>query len=666
VARQKATKKAEKPALSRSLIQNVWFFPAVLSLFLVLLTCLRISGSSIGIYNTTFYGQSKDPALLLNGPESIRSDEWLVTTQLTMAQHAAGYPRVNPNIDSGRDMSVVGDAPYKDWSSLFRPQNLAFFVLPFENAYAFKWWLLLYLVITSCYFFTLRILPGKKLFAAIFGTAVGLSPFLFWWYQTGTLACIFYSLFILILVMRIINGEKIRFLGSVGARYSYLGYTIGLAYLVACFALILYPPFQIPIAIVTAFFGIGLFLDSYGSKRVLLSRESMLKLSVFLASIVMALVIVFVFFHTRQSVVSAITNTVYPGKRTVQTEGSSGYEILSTFLQPQLQRLNRAANYYTNQSEASNFILLLPFLFIPGCYLLYKEYRKDRRLNWPLLSIQLCIILFLAYLFVPAFKPLYRLFALDKVANVRLFIGLGLAGVIQMLLILKSLEVLKLPTKKLNIGAGLYVLVCAITVAWVGLYARTKYPEFIRSLLLIGSLGFLFCSIIFCFLSRRALLGSIIFLLFSIGCTYRIHPVYRGMGPLYNGDIIRVIDRVSKPGDSWAALDSLYYENFPAIANRDALSGVKPYPDVSFWRQVAGSKDDYYYNRYAHVIFNEEIKSDFVLGSPDSFQVRFACTPFIKQNLDFALSTHQLNLPCTREVQEVHYPALTFYLYKVD
>jgi hypothetical protein len=666
VTKSKKRNELVEPSFIRRLANSVWLFPSILLLILIILTSLRISGSSIGIYNTSFYGGAKDSNLLLNGPESIRSDEWLVTTQLTIAQHAAGYPRVNPNIDSGRDMSVVGDAPYKDWSSVFKPQNLAFFILPFENAFAFKWWLLLYLVIASCYFFTLRILPGKKLFATIFSTAVGLSPFLFWWYQTGTLACIFYGFFILILVMRVINEEKVRFLENLRLRYSYLAYVIGLAYLVSCFALILYPPFQIPVAIATAFLGTGLFLAAYGSRKKLVSRDSLVKLAILLSGVVVALVIVFAFFHTRENVVNAITNTVYPGKRTVQTEGNSGYEILSTFLQPQLQRISRAAHYFTNQSEASNFVLLLPFLFIPGCFFLYKEYAQTRRINWPLLSVQLCILLFLAYLFVPVLSPLYKLFGLNKVANVRLFIGLGFAGVIQLLLIVKSLENLKTPAKKLNAWAGLYTMVCAIVLACISLYARTKYPEFIHSPLLIGFFGLFFCALIFCFLSRRSLLGALLLFLFSAGCVYKIHPLYRGMGPIYDSAVIQAIDNVSMPDDSWAALDSLYYENFPAIANRDSLSGVKPYPDVAFWRKVAGAKDDYYYNRYAHVIFNEGIKSDFVLGSPDSFQVRFACTAFIEKNLDYALSTHPLDLPCIREVKEVHYPALTFYIYKVD
>ncbi len=645
---------------------SVWLFPAILTFLLILLTVLKISGSSIGIYHDIFYGKTKNPNLIINHPQAIRSDEWIVTTQLTIAQHAAGYPRINPNIDSGRDMSVVGDAPNKDWSTVFRPQNFSFFVLPLENAFAFKWWFLLYMAIVSCYFFTLRIFKDRRLFAAIFSSAIGLSPFLFWWYSTGAFGPIFYGLFIILLSIRIINGEAAIFLKRKPLIFSQIVYALVLAYLLMCFALILYPPFQIAIAIVLAFFIAGLMFNTYGVGRKLISRHALGRLAVFLSGIIIAVALLFVFLHTRSGVVSAITHTVYPGNRNASAEGSSSYEITSTFLQPQLQRHSRAINYYTNQSEASNFILLLPFMFIPGFLVLIAEYRRTHKLNWPLLLIQLCISLFLVYLFVPFFNPLYKLMFLNRVANVRLFIGLGLAGAIQLLLISKSLEKLNINRKKLNLLAGGYTLVCLALLAWVGRYARITYPEFIHSIPFIGFLAVFFCSILFCFLSRRLLLGATLLLLFTVGSVFHIHPLYRGLGPIYDSEVIKTIDTVSKPGDSWAVLDNNYYENFALMANRDSLSGIKPYPDLAFWRQVEGTKGDIFYNRYAHVIFSSGIPDTFRLVWADNFQVQFACTPFIQNHVKFALLDHRLELPCVKEVSEIKYPAVNFYIYSVS
>src|SRR3989338_3714433 len=163
---------------AKRLYKSVWLFPAILTVVLLGLTAFRISGSSIGIYHEIFYGkQANDPNLLYGDPQPIRSDEWLVNTQLILAQDANDYQNINENIGTSRDMSFNIDVPAKDWSAPFKPQNLVFFVLPFEYAFAFKWWVILYLLILAAYFFTLRLFPGKRLLAALAALGFGFSPF---------------------------------------------------------------------------------------------------------------------------------------------------------------------------------------------------------------------------------------------------------------------------------------------------------------------------------------------------------------------------------------------------------------------------------------------------------------------------------------------------------
>lgn len=656
-----------RDGLSR-LMRSVWFFPALLVVILFCLTALRISGSSIGAYYNAFYGNnSKDPSLLLNHPEGIRSDEWLVTTQLTIAQSVAGYPRVNPNIDSGRDMSIVGDAPYKDWSTIFKPQNLAFFILPLEYAFAFKWWLLLTLTIISLYFLVLRFFPGKRMFAALIGTATGCSPFLFWWYATGTLGPIFYGSFIILLGMRIINGDKFTLFGGRFGQYSTLIYSLSLAYLISCFALLLYPPFQIPVGLVIVVLLAGMYIEKFGFGKKLFHQPSLGRLCTFFTGILLAGLVVFSFVHTRTNVISAIQHSNYPGVRSINSGGSPVHELFSTFLQPELQSISHAANYYTNQSEASQFILLLPFLFIPGFVLLYKERRSLRRVNWPLLATQLLITVFLLRLFFPHLNSLDRLLGLNQVPHSRLFIGLGFIGVIQLILILTSLERLKIKQRALSLHAGYYALVCLAVLAWSGQFNHDHWPIFARSVYLVGFLAIWFSLIIYSFLSKRLILGASLLFLFTMASVFHIHPLYRGLGPYYNGAIVKAIQEVSKPGDTWVNLDNLLYENAPLLANRNSLSGIKPYPDPKIWELTGDSQAKLITNRYAHVIFNSDpgLINQLVLTGPDSFQVKFACTPFIISQVKFALTPHTLDLPCATDIKEISYPNVTFYIYKI-
>lgn len=648
-------------------VRSVWFFPSILLTMLIIFTVLQVSGSSIGVYSHTFYGEAKNPKLLFNNPRPIRSDEWLVSTQLTIAQHAAGYPKVNSNIMGGRDMTVVADAPTKDWSTIFRPQNWAFFVMPLEYAFAFKWWVLLFLVIVSCYFFTLHVFSNKKIFAALFSTGVGLTPFLFWWYTTGTFGPIFYGFFILLVSMKIIDGKKIFFLKKRRLVYSHGLYAIVLAYLLTAFALILYPPFQIPIAIVIAAVIVGYLLEKFNIGKKFISKEFILTVSTFVIGCVLALTVLFLFIQTRGSVITSIQNTVYPGNRMQKAGTESPVNMLSTYLQPQLQRSSSAAHYYTNQSEASSFLMFLPFLLLPGFIIIVLEYHLRHRINWILLSIQLCACLFLAESFIPIFQPIYNLLLFNKIGASRLRIGLGFLGILQIIYILRSNIFTELPKKSVSIGVGVYSTLCFVVLLLAGYSTIGRYPLFLHNYLFVFVLAAWFSVLIFCFLTRRFVIGSLLFLGFSFGAVFHINPVYKGLAPLYGDSLAKTMVAISPPHSNWVSLDELTFENFASIGNRNSVGGVQPYPNLTFWRQLGGTKNDYIYNRYAHVLFTTHpaFDADVKLIQPDLFEVRFSCIPFIQKNVQFVLSAQPIDFTCTKLIDTVKYPAITFYIYKM-
>jgi hypothetical protein len=653
----------------RKLIKSVWLFPLLLFVLLLLLTAFKVSGTSVGVYYSILYGSNqKDPNLLAGQPQPVRSDEYDVDTQMTIAQSVAGYPRINPNVQGGHDMSLIGDAPYKDWSAVFRPQNLIFFILPLAYAFAFKWWLLLFLLIISCYFVVLRFFSRRRLLAVLISCAVGFSPFIFWWYQTATLAPIFYGFFILLIGIRIINGEKIKFMESFSQGYSQLIYSLTLSYLLVSFILILYPPFQVPIALVVGTFLVGYMLEKYGLSKRLFSRNSLRQIGVFVLSLIITCALLLLFIDTRRQAIDAIQHTLYPSSREVAAGHTPLFEIFSSYLQPQLERTSRAANYYTNQSEASDFILFLPFLMIPGFALIFLEYRQKKKLRWSFLLIQLLAILLLANMFVTGLQPIYKILFLDKIPHDRLFIGLGFAGVLQLLLVMNTLSAVQIPKAWFRWGVCLYTFMCLLVVGWAGRYVSVHYPLFIHSKPLIAFYGITFAFIIFCFLSRRFMLAATVFLIFSLGCIFRVDPLYRGLGPLYDSQLSQAISSVSKPGSTWVTVDEGGFENAAMLANRNSLSGVQLYPDVNLWAQVEGPSVGYIYNRYAHIQFisSDYLENKLKLIQFDLFEVQFSCSPFIQQHVQYVLASHSINEECTKLVDQVHYPALTFYIYQVD
>ncbi len=644
---------------------SVWAFPLVLFLILVALSALRISGSSIGVYHHVLYGnQSRDPNLLYGHPQAIRSDEWLVNTQENVAQSKAGYPKVNPYMGRGRDVSMQADVASKDWSTLFKPQNWSFMVLPLEQAFAFKWWLLMYALMVSCYFFTLRILTDKKLFAVLFALAAGLSPFALWWYQTSIFAGLAYGFLALILGLRLLNGEPVRFVKD--KRASVILQTMALGFIGACFGLILYPPFQIPIAIVILAYLLGHLINKWQSKnsdhRLLLKRAGYLVAAGAIAAIVGAAFVV-----SHRDTIHKITSTLYPGHRIVHSGDLRLLSVLDSFLMPVEQSDFRAAHFFTNQSEASNFILLMPFLLVPAIALSIREYNRKRQIDWVFLMLQLCGLMFLARAFIPHGQLFYKLLLLDRVPNQRLIIGMGFVGFLLFIYMVKKLAEAKIPKPRLTTWSLLYGLSCFIVLIWTGAYVIEHYPLFLHSWPIVIGLAGAFTAIIVTLLANRPLLAVSFLLLFTMACGFRIVPLYRGLGFATNNKIAQAMDKVSGPNDRWVTIDDIYFENIGYLAGRSSIGGMQVYPDLGLWRQAGGKQYDKVYNREGHAVFSDDpaLKEPFRLTQGDAYNVRFACTPFVEKYVQFALATHALDYPCIKQVDTVAYPNVTFYLYKV-
>jgi hypothetical protein len=252
-------------------MKSIWFFPLILTIILVGLSTLQLSGSSIGVYHQLFYGTEKDNELLLNKPQQIRSDEWGVTSLKTIAQSNNNYEVMNRHVGMGENTTLLADMPNRDWSIIFKPHDIGFLVLPFDNAFALRWWAMSYLLVLSVYFFVCTLLPNKRLLAVLLSLAFLCSPFLQWWYTYGAFASIYYILFGATAFIKMFHSTS---------RLAEALWACLIAYLAVAFALVLYPPFQIPCALVLAIFLIGYLLDHRVDSEIeSLKRKAILLIS---------------------------------------------------------------------------------------------------------------------------------------------------------------------------------------------------------------------------------------------------------------------------------------------------------------------------------------------------------------------------------------------------
>lgn len=642
-------------------LKSIWLFPAILTLILIFFTAFRISGTSVGTYRQILYGdQAKDPALLIGQPEPIRSDEWLVGTQMTVAQAKVDYPRINPNIGGGEDVSIMNDVPYKEWSAIFRPQNLLFFVIPLENAFALKWWLIGYLLIISSYFFILTLLPGRKLLAIFLSTALFFSAFVQWWYLYGTLGPLYYTFFIAIAVM---------YLCRLKQRWKKLALSAVLAYLFVCFALVLYPPFQIPAGLVLSAFTAGYLIQNYSK---LGRRQTIQNLLYILGAGLVAIMVVAAFIFTRLDVVKTINSTAYPGIRSIQSGGFHLDHFLASQLGHQFLSRENTAGYLiddksaSNQSETSNFLLIIPFLLVPALLLVYREYRHKQSIDWPLLILCLLFIVFLFEIFMPSFTQVSKLLLLNKVGAYRLLIGVGILNILMFVLVVRNLSKNKFffPRKLLIV----YSLLVLAVQLWVSLHA-SSFDSFISMKgVILFSLPIPL--IVYLLLSKRYVLAAFTYMMFSIFIALGVNPLYRGLSTLTRDPLITAIETIgAKSNKTWIASGG-YLENTAIMSGEKSLSGVYAYPQIGLWSDIPGVPK-LIYNRYAHVGF--EISDDKAspttlnLVTPGSFVVKtYGCSDFLrKKDVGFLITTAVLGGPCTKLEKTIPYPLTTIYIYKL-
>lgn len=633
-------------------------YPIIIIVLMLTLTSFRISGTSIGVYHDYLYGTSlSDPNLLFGKPQTIRSDEWLVATQATIAQEKTDYSRINQNTNN-KDMSLIVDVPYKDWSIIFKPQNLAFFILPFEYAFAFKWWFILSALLLSSYVFFLRILKGRLIPSILLSIIIGFTPFVFWWYQSATILSLAYGFLLITILLAIIDQRPSK--TSSALNLPSISLSAALAYTATSFALILYPPFQIPIALVVALYVVGHLLEM-GPKQWLLHWR-LAALPIIVAAIATGLICA-AFIMTRQQPIHTITNTVYPGQRVVAAGNYDWSKLFVTYLQPQLQRSDRGKFFYVNQSESSSFIVMPFFFIIPLLAQTITLFRQRKELSWISISIIACCLIFIAHLLLPGSDILSKITLLSLVPYERLTIGIGFLGIIACAHYISSYS--KAHTKRESATFAIYASLFFITSLYAGHLISKQYPDFVSSFGLIALLCTLVCSALSLILFGMHKSGLLLLAIFSFASVVAIHPLYRGLGIAYNSEITKTIQQLSRPGETWGAAQDIYIENFPQMSGQKSITGVSTYPDLNFWKRYTGPGDEQIYNRYAHTVITIDDRADIILKGPDFITISSSCTRKISRQIDYIISVTPLQGACDNLIKTLHYPTTSLYFYKI-
>jgi hypothetical protein len=229
----------------------------------------------------------------------------------------------------------------------------------------------------------------------------------------------------------------------------------------------------------------------------------------------------------------------------------------------------------------------------------------------------------------------------------------------------------QIPKEKLWKFSGAYSVICLIVLIMAGAHIRSLYPMFIHSYLLIVALAVALTSIIAATLINKRVLAASLLLAFSLLSSFQIIPLYRGLGELIHSKVVTAMQNVSSRHDTWVVVgdDAYNYNESGVLAARPTLSGIQTYPALSFWKQTGDADYNYVTNRESHVVFtdNPNLKTPLTLVHNNSFNVKFECSRFIEDHVQYALSVHPLTEPCVKQIgPTINYPKVTFYIYQVN
>jgi hypothetical protein len=564
--------------------------------------------------------------LAMAHPRAVRSDEWLVTTPLALAQlsHRPRFPVVNTNIGDGQNMLINPAVPVWHPSLLARPITWGYFLLGGQRGLAWSWWF----QALSCFtgvFLLLEIILGGRQWLAAFGA--------FWFCASAYVVCFslmpaYYTAFatvICVAAYQLLGSNKPVVQLASGA-------VLGIA--LAGFLMLLYPPWQIPLGYLALFIFLSLaYRDRLYSKLWPISRSR--ALAILIALGIAAAVIAF-FLGTCLPALKVMASTVYPGHR-VSDAGTYKLRVFFRGMYNLISAYSAPAEL-GNQSEASSFYYFFPPILIAMA--LSSRFRSRVGVVGQALAVYILLLGLFAFTRVP--EILAKFLLMSYAVPARTDIGFGLASILLSVIVLagpnhawgqpegrtdsSTLSGVSMLSSQMSwerAVPGLASVAFALLIFGTGLMLSLVAGGFppVSATMLVALVSGLasFCLLtgrrrIFCYLVAAAVIATSAF----------FNPLSTNLDYLYHSELAQAITDLSKNPDAiaadtsggprsgaslpqgqrplWLSYGLAYPEVQVQVLGGRALPGIQWPPQLDLWRRLDPSGAyEHIYNRYAHI-----------------------------------------------------------------
>lgn len=402
------------------LIKPPVFFGLILLLCFGVMISLGVTGSSlrIGIQATPVV--QSDVTNVWGKDQPIRSDEWIISTPLAIAQynHHPKFPVVNKNLgEDGQNMLVVHGVPVAHISAIAKPVTWGFFLFDLKRALSWHWCFPIFACLFALWGVVALLLHGEWRSSFLIALWFILSPYVAAWSNSPAYAVFFPSLALLLAIAILKSHSKYLLLA--------LGCILGVT--LAGFVLVLYPPWQVSLTYVFIALAVGIVV-----RDKLYKNFNKIRLASYGVAIVIAGLILWGWWSDAHLAIQAMQATVYPGQRSTVVGGSISLpDLLRGFTN--LVTLHKLDSAFSNQSEIASFsYMLLPLVLL----FVFRGYQKAIGAVEVALAVAIGFILYFMLIGVPVEVANFSLWG--RVPPNRADIALGLSYIILCGILLSS------------------------------------------------------------------------------------------------------------------------------------------------------------------------------------------------------------------------------------
>lgn len=594
---------------------------------------------SLPIWNTILPdGSPPSRGLVAGTPKQIRMDDYAVGAPWTISNVLNGMPTENEAIGGLR--SPLLTSPVKHPILLFKAAFWGFLGLDVERGYA---WMYdsspFVLLVTSFLFFLL--VTRNQYYLALAGSLTLL-------FSSGTVRWSFipssmigYCCAAFVVAVYLLTEQKIL-------RIALLA--LLLVWLVVSYALILYPPYQVPLAYLFGLVLVGYILNNRRDllpPKAIVPKMGMLVVAAGLAGLVLA-----TFYTDVQETLKAVTSTVYPGQRSEL--GGTGFignwysEYYSWFFDDQT-----FPKSWLNICELSHYLNFAPVI-IP---LLIAQFVLNRKVDWMLTAAAVFVLFMWVWIEIGFSEGLAKGSLMNMVPTRRAQIPMGVGGIVLLFMYLGSINETTIRTTYHQVPVwanGLAILAIVgfvIYTAYINVNDSDglikPYQTFIpvvffslMDVLLLFTLPVRYRTTIFC-------TGILLFLLPNL----KANPLSKGLTPITENVFYKTVRQLVEqdPQARWLVNGSQYLTYMVTATGAKQITGVKYLPDRKHVLQVLDPemKRDSAYNRYAHVTNQSYINGRDSVILVNQFEDAYViamdpCSPRMKKlNVKYQVFDHQ-------------------------